>query len=88
MSKNLAAERDAMGNEAMPAGGASVQLALRLRATDHSDRAIVSNVSAVHAASGMVFIDFGFVEQLLEREQLARTDQLFDFENAFGFVHG
>ncbi len=41
------------------------QVALHLRPVDHSDRAIVSNVSAVHASGGIVFIDFGFVEQHL-----------------------
>ncbi len=40
-----------------------VQVSVRLRATDHSDRAIVANVSAVQPGSGMVFIDFGFIEQ-------------------------
>ena len=41
----------------------SVQVGLRLRAVDVSDRAIVANVSAVQPAAGMVFIDFGFLEQ-------------------------
>ena len=31
--------------------------------------------------------DFRFIEQLLERQQTARADQLFDFENTFCFVH-
>lgn len=45
------------------AGTHEVQVSVRLRATDHSDRAIVANVSAVQPGSGMVFIDFGFIEQ-------------------------
>ena len=44
-------------------GVQSVQVGLRLRAVDVSDRAIVANVSAVQPSAGMVFIDFGFLEQ-------------------------
>jgi len=56
------------GNTPTPNGAAaaetqSVQLALRLRASERSDRAILSNVSAVHTGTGLVFIDFGFVDQ-------------------------
>ena len=52
-------------SEGEPARGnpQSVQIGLRLRAVDASNRAIVSNISAVQPSSGMVFIDFGFVEQ-------------------------
>ncbi len=63
MSQNLSAERHNTANGSGAAEHPTVQVALRLRAVDHSDRAIVSNVSTAHAASGMVFIDFGFVEQ-------------------------
>jgi hypothetical protein len=63
MSQNLSAERQTTANGSGTAENPTVQVALRLRASDHSDRAIVSNVSTVHAASGLVFIDFGFVEQ-------------------------
>ena len=63
MSQNLSAERQHTANGTGTAESPNLQVALRLRAADHSDRAIVSNVSTVHAASGMVFIDFGFVEQ-------------------------
>ncbi len=62
MSQNLSSHTPAT-NGAAAAETSSVQLALRLRASDRSDRAIVSNVSAVQAGSGMVFIDFGFIEQ-------------------------
>jgi hypothetical protein len=62
MSQNLVSKTPAT-NGAASTETASVQLALRLRASDNSDRAIVSNVSAVQAGSGMVLIDFGFVEQ-------------------------
>lgn len=41
----------------------ALQVGVRLRAVDHSDRAIVANISAVQPGSGMVFIDFGFIEQ-------------------------
>ncbi len=62
MSQNLSSHAPS-ANGAAAAETSPVQLSLRLRASDRSDRAIVSNVSAVHAGSGMVFIDFGFVEQ-------------------------
>lgn len=62
MSQNLSSHTPST-NGAAAAETSSVQLALRLRASDRSDRAIVSNVSAVQAGSGMVFIDFGFIEQ-------------------------
>ena len=62
MSQNLYTTSQA-SNGAAPAETSPVQLSLRLRASDRSDRAIVSNVSAVHAGSGMVFVDFGYVEQ-------------------------
>ncbi len=62
MSQNLSAERQNSANGSSTSDNA-VQVALRLRAVEYSDRAIVSNVSTVHASSGMVFIDFGFVEQ-------------------------
>ena len=63
MSQNLSAERQTNPNGTSTTENTTVQVALRLRAVDHSDRAVVSNVSTVHASSGMVFIDFGFVEQ-------------------------
>ena len=57
-------------NSAQPAAATSmgsepqaVQIGLRLRAVDQSDRAIVSNVTGVHLGSGFGFIDFGFIEQ-------------------------
>ncbi len=62
MSQNLSSHTHS-GNGATAAENSSVQLALRLRPSDRSDRAVVSNVSAVYAASGMVFVDFGFIEQ-------------------------
>ena len=41
----------------------SVQVNLRLRAVEKSDRAVVSNISMVQPSSGLVYIDFGFLEQ-------------------------
>lgn len=64
MSITPSADKPTNGRDASPAEPVA-QVALHLRPVDHSDRAIVSNVSAVHAGSGMVFIDFGFVEQHL-----------------------
>ncbi len=64
MSITPSADKVANGRDGSPAEPVA-QVALHLRPVDHSDRAIVSNVSAVHAGSGMVFIDFGFVEQHL-----------------------
>ncbi len=62
MSMTPSTDKVGNGHDA-PAADSAIQLALHLRPTDLSDRALVSNVSAVHAGSGMVFIDFGFVEQ-------------------------
>ncbi len=45
------------------AGTRSVQISLRLRPVENSERAIVSNISAVQASAGMIFLDFGFLEQ-------------------------
>lgn len=63
MSQILSTEQELNGNHAAAADQKAVQVALRLRAVDRSDRPIVSNVSAVHSSSGMVFVDFGFIEQ-------------------------
>lgn len=63
MSHNLSAEQELNAGLASVAEQKAVQVALRLRAVDRSDRPIVANVSAVHASSGMVFVDFGFIEQ-------------------------
>ncbi len=63
MSHILSTEQELNGKPAAGADQQAVQVALRLRAVDRSDRPIVSNVSAVHASSGMVFVDFGFIEQ-------------------------
>ncbi len=65
------------GTGAVPLESQSLQVALRLRPSERSDRAIVSNVSAVHAGSGLVFIDFGFIEQqaIDEITRTMRSDQ-------------
>ncbi len=76
MSQSMAGERDAVStNSATPEGAGAVQIGLRLRASDNSGRAIVSNISSVHLSSGMAFIDFGFVEQavLSEAARAARA---------------
>ncbi len=76
MSQSLSSERDTASNHsASQAGSGAVQIGLRLRASDSSGRAIVSNISSVHLSSGMAFIDFGFVEQsvLSEAARAART---------------
>ncbi len=76
MSQSMSSERDAAStNSAASEGAAPVQIGLRLRASDNSGRAIVSNISSVHLSSGMAFIDFGFVEQsvLSEAARAART---------------
>lgn len=41
----------------------SIQIALRLKAVDQSDRAILANITGVHLGSGYAFLDFGFIEQ-------------------------
>jgi len=76
MSQSMSSERDAAStNGTAPAGTGAVQIGLRLRASDNSGRAIVSNISSVHLSSGMAFIDFGFVEQsvLSEAARAARA---------------
>lgn len=40
----------------------SVQVSLRLRAAESYERAIVSNITAVQPSSGLVYLDFGFLE--------------------------
>ncbi len=76
MSQPMTNERDAVStNRAAPEAAGAVQIGLRLRASDSSGRAIVSNISSVHLSSGMAFIDFGFVEQsvLSEAARAARN---------------
>ncbi len=76
MSQSMSCERDvASTNGAAHEASGAVQIGLRLRATDNSGRAIVSNISSVHLSSGMAFIDFGFVEQsvLSEAARAARA---------------
>ncbi len=63
MSQIFSTEKEPNANPAAATDQKAVQVALRLRPVDRSDRPIVSNVSAVHASSGMVFVDFGFIEQ-------------------------
>lgn len=76
MSQSMTSERDAAStNNAAPEAAGAVQIGLRLRASDSSGRAIVSNISSVHLSSGMAFIDFGFIEQsvLSEAARAARS---------------
>lgn len=65
MSQNQSSKEELQASNGMVthAEPVSVQIGLRLRATDRSDRAIVSNVTAVVPSAGMVFLDFGFLEQ-------------------------
>lgn len=62
MSTTHANEIAATGRAASSTEAAH-QVELRMKVTDVSSRAIVSNVTAVQTGTGMVFIDFGFVEQ-------------------------
>lgn len=39
-----------------------LQLGIRLQPVNHSDQPVFANFSAVQAAPGMMFIDFGFLE--------------------------
>ncbi len=76
MSQSMASDRETVStNSVAPEGDNAVQIGLRLRASDHSGRAIVSNISSVHQSSGMAFIDFGFIEQaaLSEAARSARA---------------
>ena len=49
--------RNEQGSQAKPAG-----LGLRLVPVDESDQPVLSNLTSVSMAPGIVFIDFGFVE--------------------------
>ncbi len=76
MSQPMSSESEAVSaNGAAQESAVPVQIGLRLRASEASGRAIVSNISSVHVSSGMAFIDFGFVEQsaLSEATRAART---------------
>ncbi len=55
----------------------ATHIPLHLRATDLASRAVVSNVSVVHPGAGMVFIDFGFIEQqaLTDLQRAMRAGQ-------------
>ncbi len=64
MSQNLSNHLDAGSvTTHNPADAQAVQIGLRLRAVDQSDRAVISNITGVHLGSGFAFIDFGFIEQ-------------------------
>lgn len=77
MSQNLANHLDAAAGTPNNAEAQPVHIGLRLRAVDHSDRSIVSNISGVHLGSGFAFIDFGFIEQsaLTEATRTARSGE-------------
>jgi hypothetical protein len=44
------------------AGDKGIQLGIRLQSVEHSDQPVFSNFAMVQGASGMVFLDFGFLE--------------------------
>lgn len=77
MSQNLANNLDAASNAQANAEAQPINIALRLRAVDQSDRSIVSNITGVHLGSGFAFIDFGFIEQsaLTEVTRTARAGE-------------
>ena len=60
MNSTLTAAAEGEGS----AGGGEqrLQLGIRLQAVDHSDQPVFSNFTVVQGASGMVFVDFGFLE--------------------------
>jgi hypothetical protein len=65
MSQILHADNEDQSANSSPALAAThaIQIGLRLRPVDNSDRAVVANISAVQASAGMIFLDFGFLEQ-------------------------
>lgn len=40
----------------------TVSVAIRLQSVDHSEQPVFSNITTVQSGSGVVFVDFGFVE--------------------------
>lgn len=44
------------------AAGQTVSVAIRLQSVDHSEQPVFANFTTVQTASGVVFIDFGFLE--------------------------
>ena len=77
MSQNLADNLDTSSSKHTNAEAQPVHIGLRLRAVDHSDRSVVSNITGVHLGSGFAFIDFGFIEQsaLTEVTRAARSGE-------------
>ena len=77
MSQNLSNNKQASANGYAGAEAQPVNIGLRLRAVDQSDRSIVSNITGVHLGSGFAFIDFGFIEQtaLTEVTRAARAGE-------------
>ncbi len=77
MSQNLADNLDTSSSKHTNAEAQPVYIGLRLRAVDHSDRSVVSNITGVHLGSGFAFIDFGFIEQsaLTEVTRAARSGE-------------
>ena len=61
-------------------GSSAIRIALRLHPVDHSDRALLANVSAARSASSLVLIDFGFIEPhaLVNMARDARAGNLTD----------
>ncbi|MBP9804817.1 MAG: hypothetical protein KBE22_07935 [Candidatus Accumulibacter sp.] len=45
-----------------PSGAQTVSLAIRLQPVEHSEQPVFANFTTVQTGSGVVFIDFGFLE--------------------------
>ena len=77
MSQNLENNKEFSPNGHAGVDSRPVNIGLRLRAVDQSDRSIVSNITGVHLGSGFAFIDFGFIEQsaLTEVTRAARSGE-------------
>ena len=54
------ARESAVERQVQPAQ--TVSVAIRLQSVDHSEQPVFSNITTVQGGSGLVFIDFGFVE--------------------------
>jgi hypothetical protein len=77
MSQTMANGKEVSSSAQTAADAPAVQIGLRLRAVDQSDRAILSNITGVHLGSGFAFVDFGFIEQaaLSEATRAARAEE-------------
>lgn len=62
MDKTTASPKAPDASEATDAAPQRLHLGLRLQPVNHSDQPVYSNFTAVQAAPGTLFLDFGFID--------------------------